>query len=183
MKGFFGIFIILATAFVAQGYRKFGLSCEDVACQSGQKCIVSRLPCNGPDQREGEQCGFYTECQTALYRFRRTPQMPYQPVGMPAPSPPGYPPRPFPMQQPRQTFPQYVIQPQPNQRYAIRYPGQPKQTNPQLFLPLWMTYPSYMNYNKRSTGHPPPTSLYSPYLPSFNSYHFNINLPFSGASS
>ncbi|KAI8041759.1 hypothetical protein M5D96_006028, partial [Drosophila gunungcola] len=43
---------------------EFGLSCEDVACQSGQKCIVSRLPCNGPDQREGEQCGFYTECQT-----------------------------------------------------------------------------------------------------------------------
>ncbi|XP_017128184.1 uncharacterized protein LOC108146651 isoform X1 [Drosophila elegans] len=64
MRGFFGIYIILATAFVAQGYRKFGLSCEDIVCQSGQKCVVSRLPCSGPDQREGEQCGSYPECQT-----------------------------------------------------------------------------------------------------------------------
>ncbi|XP_016971920.2 formin-like protein 7 isoform X3 [Drosophila rhopaloa] len=195
MERIFGIYLILATSVVAQGYRKFGLNCENIACQSGQKCIISRLPCDNLDQREGEQCGTYPECQTALYRFRRTPQLPYQPLGMPGQRPPGYPPTPFPrpipMQQPRQAAPQYVIQPQPNPQYAIQYQanpqyamqGQPKQTNPQLYFSVGMSYPSYMNYNDRSTGNPPPTSLYSPYLPSYNFYYYNIDLPFSGGSS
>ncbi|XP_016971919.1 uncharacterized protein LOC108039417 isoform X2 [Drosophila rhopaloa] len=64
MERIFGIYLILATSVVAQGYRKFGLNCENIACQSGQKCIISRLPCDNLDQREGEQCGTYPECQT-----------------------------------------------------------------------------------------------------------------------
>ncbi|XP_017080332.1 uncharacterized protein LOC108114088 isoform X1 [Drosophila eugracilis] len=61
---YFGIYLILATAVLAQEYRKFGLNCEDIACKSGQKCIISRVPCNSPHQREGEQCGTYPECET-----------------------------------------------------------------------------------------------------------------------
>ncbi|XP_002030336.2 uncharacterized protein LOC6605503 isoform X1 [Drosophila sechellia] len=60
----FCIYLILATAIVVQGYRKFGLNCEDIACISGKKCIVSRVPCENPDQQEGEQCGTYPECQS-----------------------------------------------------------------------------------------------------------------------
>ncbi|XP_043649745.1 uncharacterized protein LOC122617820 isoform X2 [Drosophila teissieri] len=60
----FGICLILATTVSVQGYRKFGLNCEDIECISGQKCIVSRVPCANPDQHEGEQCGTYPECQT-----------------------------------------------------------------------------------------------------------------------
>ncbi|KMY99325.1 alpha/beta-gliadin A-V isoform X3 [Drosophila simulans] len=187
----FGIYLILATAVVVQGYRKFGLNCEDIACISGKKCIVSRVPCENPDQQEGEQCGTYPECQSVLHRFRRTPQMPYQPVGMPAPMPPGYPPPrpPFPMQQPRQVAPQYVIPPQPNPQYAIQYQanrqyamqGQPNSANPGLYFSVGMSYPTYMSYNGRSAGNSPP-SFYNPYPPSYSTYNYNINLPFSGGS-
>ncbi|EDW94354.1 uncharacterized protein LOC6533942 isoform X1 [Drosophila yakuba] len=60
----FGIYLILATTVVVQGYRKFGLDCADIECISGQKCIVSRVPCENPNQQQGEQCGTYPECQT-----------------------------------------------------------------------------------------------------------------------
>ncbi|EDV51618.2 uncharacterized protein LOC6545357 isoform X1 [Drosophila erecta] len=60
----FGLYLILATTVVVQGYRKFGLNCNDIDCISGQKCIVSRVPCESPDQQKGEQCGTYPECQS-----------------------------------------------------------------------------------------------------------------------
>ncbi|XP_017080333.1 protein HUA2-LIKE 1 isoform X2 [Drosophila eugracilis] len=189
---YFGIYLILATAVLAQEYRKFGLNCEDIACKSGQKCIISRVPCNSPHQREGEQCGTYPECETDLLRFRRSPQMPYQPVGVPAPMPPGYPPpRPFPMQkQQRQAVPQYALPPpQPNPQYAAQYQainqyamqGQGDPANPQLLFSVGMSYPSYMNYYSSSAGNPS-TSFYSPYLPNYNYYYYNVNLPFLGGS-
>ncbi|XP_016936138.4 uncharacterized protein [Drosophila suzukii] len=59
-----GIYLILATTVIAQGYRKFGLNCEDIECISGKQCIISRVPCENPVQREGEQCGTYPECKT-----------------------------------------------------------------------------------------------------------------------
>ncbi|XP_070071920.1 uncharacterized protein [Drosophila takahashii] len=186
MRKIFGIQLLLAMIVIARGYRKFGLNCEDIACIAGQKCIVSRVPCESPDQREGEQCGTYAECKTARQRFRRTPQMSYQPVGMPAQMPPGYPPppRPLPMQQPRQAIPQYnpqyPIQYQANNLYAMQ--GPPKSSNPQLYFSVGMSYPSYMNYNERATGKAP-TSFYSPYLPNYTTYYYNVNLPFSGGSS
>ncbi|XP_016997008.3 uncharacterized protein [Drosophila takahashii] len=64
MRKIFGIQLLLAMIVIARGYRKFGLNCEDIACIAGQKCIVSRVPCESPDQREGEQCGTYAECKT-----------------------------------------------------------------------------------------------------------------------
>ncbi|XP_043649744.1 uncharacterized protein LOC122617820 isoform X1 [Drosophila teissieri] len=189
----FGICLILATTVSVQGYRKFGLNCEDIECISGQKCIVSRVPCANPDQHEGEQCGTYPECQTVVHRFRRTPQMSYQPMGMPAPLPPGYPPPrpPFPMQQPRQAAPQYAIPPQSSPQYAIQYQanrqyamqGEPNWANPGLYFSPGMSYPTYMNYNGRSAGGNSPPSFYNPYLPSYSTYNYNINLPFSGGSS
>ncbi|XP_016955348.1 uncharacterized protein LOC108028199 isoform X1 [Drosophila biarmipes] len=63
MTNIFGIYLMVATAVIAQGYRKFGLTCEDIECISGKKCIVSRVPCENPDQQEGEQCGTYPECK------------------------------------------------------------------------------------------------------------------------
>nr|XP_016936138.2 uncharacterized protein LOC108014512 [Drosophila suzukii] len=59
-----GIYLILATTVIAQGYRKFGLNCEDIECISGKQCIISRVPCENPVQREGKQCGTYPECKT-----------------------------------------------------------------------------------------------------------------------
>ncbi|XP_017043033.1 uncharacterized protein LOC108089368 [Drosophila ficusphila] len=63
MNTIFGFYLLLATTVFAQAYRKFGLTCDDIACVSGKKCIMSRLSCNDPDQREGEKCGTYPECK------------------------------------------------------------------------------------------------------------------------
>ncbi|KAH8270595.1 hypothetical protein KR018_012084, partial [Drosophila ironensis] len=41
----------------------FGKDCTDVACAPGEKCILSRSPCNLPEDKEGQQCGTYPECQ------------------------------------------------------------------------------------------------------------------------
>ncbi|XP_016955349.1 uncharacterized protein LOC108028199 isoform X2 [Drosophila biarmipes] len=190
MTNIFGIYLMVATAVIAQGYRKFGLTCEDIECISGKKCIVSRVPCENPDQQEGEQCGTYPECKAAPHRFRRTPQMSYQPVGLPAPMPSGYPPpRPYPMQQPRQAFPQYMIPPQSqtNPQYPFQYQGgspyaMEGQSNPQFYFSVGMSYPPYINYNYNYPDDTP-TSFYSPYLPNFSTNNYKFSLPFLGGSS
>ncbi|KAH8296865.1 hypothetical protein KR054_012228 [Drosophila jambulina] len=48
---------------IPQKFIGFGLDCEDIACESGKRCIISRIPCNGPDQQDGVQCGTYPECE------------------------------------------------------------------------------------------------------------------------
>jgi len=137
-----------------------------------------------------ETLHFFSVYLLARHRFRRTPQMSYQPVGMPAPMPPGRPPppRPFPMQ-PRQSIPQYMIQSQSqtNLQYPVQYQANSQyamqgQSNPQLYFSVGMSYPPYMNYNGRYPG-APPSSFYSPYLTNYTTYYYNVNLPFLGGSS
>ncbi|XP_032574668.1 putative mediator of RNA polymerase II transcription subunit 26 isoform X3 [Drosophila sechellia] len=141
----FCIYLILATAIVVQGYRKFGLNCEDIACISGKKCIVSRVPCENPDQQEGEQCGTYPECQSAslgetmtdpemdsdatLSQFhnRSARQIPMRPMPGPMPMPGAMPyPGPVPMNAPapgRAYYPSYMGQPYVGQPMPGPMPG------------------------------------------------------------
>ncbi|XP_039229971.1 putative uncharacterized protein DDB_G0277255 isoform X2 [Drosophila yakuba] len=140
----FGIYLILATTVVVQGYRKFGLDCADIECISGQKCIVSRVPCENPNQQQGEQCGTYPECQTAslgettkdleidsdatLPQFhnrsaRQIPMSGAMPMPMPMAGSMPYP-GPVPMNAPvpgRAYYPSYMGQPYMGQSYM----GQP----------------------------------------------------------
>nr|NP_648611.2 uncharacterized protein Dmel_CG43894, isoform E [Drosophila melanogaster]AAF49868.2 uncharacterized protein Dmel_CG43894, isoform E [Drosophila melanogaster] len=134
-----GIYLILATTIVVQGYRKFGLSCEDIACISGKKCIVSRVPCENPNQQEGEQCGTYPECQSASlgetmtdsemdsdatlpqFHNRSARQIPMRPMPGPMPMPGALPyPGPVSMNVPspgRAYYPSYMGQPYMGQPY------------------------------------------------------------------
>ncbi|XP_032309966.1 uncharacterized protein LOC6506385 isoform X2 [Drosophila ananassae] len=167
MKTIFGLILILITTLSSQGHQQFGKDCGDISCEPGQKCVISQIPCNNPEDKMDLHCGKYPECRAVLHRTRRSPQMPYQPVGMPVPLPPPVYPAPGYMAgpQPRQAMPQYAVQ-----------------ARPQLYFSMGMGYPSYMNYNGRSFSSPS-TSFYSPFVPNYSTYNYNINLPFSGGSS
>ncbi|XP_041450214.1 uncharacterized protein LOC111071397 [Drosophila obscura] len=55
---------ILIMAAELHAYRKFGRDCREIACAPGERCTISRVPCNAPDELEGDQCGTYPVCES-----------------------------------------------------------------------------------------------------------------------
>ncbi|XP_017139416.1 uncharacterized protein LOC108153783 isoform X2 [Drosophila miranda] len=66
MKGIVSCCVLVTILVIAadvHAYRKFGRDCRDIACAPGERCIISRVPCNAPDELEENQCGQYPVCE------------------------------------------------------------------------------------------------------------------------